>query len=165
MSAAKRRATPVDALVEPDLTDVPMTPMMEAMRTAGLAVRDAQSALSILDSLVLDTSEGAWAEGQLVKDMLKVQGRKYTDRTVFGKRLQKRDIDTGESWRNRTCGPLDEQPVPDYLNDLDLARAADLVEELAAVLARINTKRDEQYPRLHKRSMKAINARMPGMAS
>lgn len=166
MPANKPRATPATGRPEPDLTDVPMTPMMQAMRQVGAAVVDLKAATAILDTLVTDASEGAWAEGHQVGHMLRVQGRRFTDRTAFASRLARRGIDTGESWRNRTSGPIAEQPVPEYLADPQLARIADLARELVEAFseAEIEDKRDEQYLDFHKRSLRAINARMPGLA-
>lgn len=159
MPAKKRRATPVDATVEPDLTDVPMTPMMEVLKQVGTAARDLRGVTAALETLVIDASEGAWAEGQQVGHMLRVQGRRFSDRTHFGTRLSRRDIDTSESWRNRTSGPIDEQPVPDYLDDPELEKVAALARALAESIATIEAKRARQYPGLHKRSLEAIEAR------
>ncbi|MFD8650676.1 hypothetical protein [Streptomyces mirabilis] len=165
MPAKTRRATPVDAAVETDLTDVPMTPMMQAMNRVGFTAADLRSATAILESLVLDASEGAWAEGQLMTHMLLTQGRRVSDRTAFGARLKNRGIDTGENWRKRTRSPIDEQPVPGYLKDPELAQVAQLASTLFEILGRIEEKRDGQYPALHQRSMKVIEARKLANAS
>lgn len=165
MPAKTRRATPVDAAVEPDLTDVPMTPMMKAMKRVGFASADLKAATEILDSLVLDASEGAWAEGQLMTHLLRAQGRRVSDRTAFAARLKNRGIDTGESWRNRTSGPIDEQPVPGYLDDPELAEVALLASALLEKLGDIEDKRARQYPALHRRALGTIEARKLANAS
>lgn len=166
MPAKMRRATTVEAPTKPDLSNVPMTPIMGAMSQVGIAARDTKAALKILETLTLDATEGVWAEGHKVRDILRAQGRPYSDRTHFiSTQLKRRDINTGEDWRQRTNAPIENHPVPDYLSDSDLAEVAELAEELVTLLNRVNAKRDEQYPSLHESAMDTIGARQPAKAS
>lgn len=153
------RATPVDATPEPDLTDVPMTPMMETLNWVGLAARDIKSALAFMDELILDASEGVWAEGQLMGHLLRAQGRKNSDRTAFAARLTKRGIDTGEGWRNRTSAPVAVQEVPAYLQTPELHRIAELAEDLADAIALVGEQRKDEYPAYHERVQRVTRAR------
>ncbi|MDQ1041469.1 hypothetical protein QFZ75_007971 [Streptomyces sp. V3I8] len=134
----------------PDLSDVTMTPTMEALRTVGVPSVQLKAAAEILNDFTTDAGEAAWAEGHQMGHMLKASGRRWSDRAVFGARLGRRGIDTKIDWRVRTGAPIVERKVPEYLTDADLTRIAELAAELTELLAPIAEKREEQYPAYHR---------------
>ncbi|MFJ4902796.1 hypothetical protein [Streptomyces sp. NPDC088727] len=136
MPAKKRRHMPVA-----DFDDVSMTPFMETMHQFGNVALDVKEATSILGVLLLDTAEGAWSEGQKVKDMLRVQGRPFSDRAAFSKRLATRGINTADGWRDRISAPIDEKPIPAYLEDPEIAEIITLARKLTESLQKLERKR------------------------
>ncbi|MFI0967004.1 hypothetical protein ACH4S8_37320 [Streptomyces sp. NPDC021080] len=142
-----------------DLDDVPMTPTMEALSAVGLTARDLKSALAFFNTLAVDAAEGAWAEGHLIHNVLKVQGRPSTDRASFATRLRARDIDTGESRHHRVRASFAQQHVPEYLRGDDVLRAVQLVRELSETIGRIEAGRKRQYPDYHEHTQAVIDER------
>ncbi|MEV7674986.1 hypothetical protein [Streptomyces sp. NPDC088752] len=157
---AKRRAT----TDEPDLTAIPMTPIMEALGTVGIAAKDLRAATVILDELTLDGMEAGFAESQKISDMLTVQERPWSDRTRYGNHLKnKRGIDISSTgWRShRAATPIVRQQVPAYLSDSELAEIQKAARAMLGTLQKIKAKRDRQYPALHESAMEAIESRKP----
>ncbi|MFE6000370.1 hypothetical protein ACFQ6C_26475 [Streptomyces sp. NPDC056454] len=145
-----------------DLTGVPMTPAMKALGQIRCAAGDLLDLEETLDALATDLVEIAWAqEGQIGKHILNVQGQPGNHRSYLYTRLNARGIGAkGSGWNSsRSRPPIEPAPVPDYLNEEDVADILRTVGELRKKIERIKGKRDEQYPQEHEERLALVERR------
>lgn len=152
---ATRKTAPASRVA--DLSTVQMTPVMTQMHEVSDTLRDLADAATALDTLNMDLTEAAWVERHLAGDILTAQGRPYSGRGHLYKRLKERGIDTTGGWNTSRLRPeIDEQPLPDYINEDEIKAIRDQADALLARIARIQSKRDRQYPADHEDRLSAI---------
>ncbi|WP_168713679.1 hypothetical protein [Streptomyces sp. A0642] len=152
---ATRKTAPASRVA--DLSSVQMTPVMTQMHEVSDTLRDLAAAAAGLDTINMDLTEAAWVERHRAGDILTAQGRPYSGRGHLYKRLKERDIDATGGWNTSRLRPeIDEQPLPDYIDEDEIKAIREQADALLARITRIQNNRDQQYPADHENRLSAI---------
>ncbi|MET7363157.1 hypothetical protein ABZS76_32635 [Streptomyces sp. NPDC005562] len=143
-----------------DMSDVPMTEAMQAMRLVSTAANDLKEVGRTLDDMINDGAELAWVERQQVQHILRAQGRPFSHRMSFRDKLLRRGLDTSVGFHaHRNREPIEVEDVADYLLDPELAEIAELARALRERIERHAEARAEQYPAQHARLLDKVQKR------
>ncbi|MGW1436935.1 hypothetical protein ACWD7M_16995 [Streptomyces griseus] len=149
-----------------DLSGVPMTPAMKALKQLREAAGELLDLEQNLEVLATDMVEVTWAEGQIGRHILNAQGQPGNHRSYLYTRLEARGLKgRGAGWNSgsgvgaRTRVPIDPLPVPDYLDESEVADVTETIAALREKLDRMMSRRDKQYPDEHKQRLAILDRR------